>query len=152
MSTIPLISTKQTITSHLKSLNIKKNIYNTGNPGLVLWQAQTCGGVKPLNGIPTLPHLTIGFLMTIDIKKAIIKKKTAQIHFHPKKPHVIKKMNGNINIDSTIAGSMNDNINIDSTIAGSMNDNINIDSTIAGSMNDNINIDSTIAGSMNVCS
>jgi hypothetical protein len=33
----------------------------------------------------------------------------------------ITKMNDNINMDSTIAGSMNDNINMDSTIAGSMN-------------------------------
>jgi len=48
-------------------------------------------------------------------------KKPAQIRFHSKRPHTITKMNDNINIDSTIAGSMNDNINIDSTIAGSMN-------------------------------
>ena len=45
---------------------------------------------------------------------------------------------------------MNDNINMVSTIAGSMNDNINMVSTIAGSMNDNINKVSTIAGSMNI--
>jgi hypothetical protein len=42
-------------------------------------------------------------------------------------------MNGNINMDSTTAGSMNGNINMDSTTAGSMNGNINMDSTTAGS-------------------
>ena len=59
-------------------------------------------------------------------------------------------MNGNINMDSTIAGSMNGNIN-----TGQYNSWVNtvtsqwvMDSTIAGSMNGNINMDSTIAGSM----
>jgi hypothetical protein len=33
-------------------------------------------------------------------------------------------INGNINMDSTKAGSMNDNINMNSTIAASINDNI----------------------------
>jgi hypothetical protein len=28
---------------------------NVGNPGPGLRQAQNCGGVKPFNGIPTLP-------------------------------------------------------------------------------------------------
>ena len=28
--------------------------YDDGNPGSGLGQAQTCGGVKPLNGTPTL--------------------------------------------------------------------------------------------------
>jgi histidinol phosphatase-like enzyme len=37
------------------------------------------------------------------------------------RPAFPTKMNDNINIDSTIAGSVNDNINIDSTIAGSVN-------------------------------
>jgi hypothetical protein len=58
-------------------------------------------------------------------------------------------MNGNINMDSRIAGSMNDNM--DSRIAGSMNGNINMDSRIAGSMNDNINMYNTIAGLITVC-
>jgi hypothetical protein len=57
------------------------------------------------------------------------------IRFHSKRPHSTTKMNDNINMNSTIAGSMNDNINMNSTIAGSMNDNINMNSTIAGSMN-----------------
>jgi hypothetical protein len=31
--------------------------YDVGNPGLVLGQTQTCGRVKPVNGIPTLPSM-----------------------------------------------------------------------------------------------
>jgi hypothetical protein len=45
-------------------------------------------------------------------------KKPAQIRFHSKRPHINTKMNDNINIDSTIAGSMNDNINMANAIAG----------------------------------
>ena len=56
--------------------------------------------------------------------------KPAQIRFHSNRPHTITKMNGNIKMDSKIAGSMNDNINMDSIIARSMNNNINMDSTI----------------------
>jgi len=33
-------------------------------------------------------------------------KKAAQTGFHSKRPHTITKMNDNINIDSTIAGSV----------------------------------------------
>jgi hypothetical protein len=29
--------------------------YDVGNPGSGLVEAQKCGGVKPVNGIPTLP-------------------------------------------------------------------------------------------------
>ena len=29
--------------------------YDVGNPGHGLRQSQKCGGVKPVNGIPTLP-------------------------------------------------------------------------------------------------
>jgi len=47
---------KQTITSHLHSLNTKKTMtYDIGNPGPGLGQAQKCGWVKPFNGIPPLP-------------------------------------------------------------------------------------------------
>jgi hypothetical protein len=66
-------------------------------------------------------------------KQAI--KKPAQMHFHSKRSHTITKMDNNINMDSSKAGSMNDNINMDSSKAGSMNDNINMDSSKAGSMN-----------------
>jgi hypothetical protein len=55
-STIPLISTKRTITGHLNLLNTKKTTtYDVGNPGPGLGQAQKCGRVKPVNEIPTLP-------------------------------------------------------------------------------------------------
>ena len=55
--TIPLISTKQTITSHLKSLNTIKQTttYDVGNPCPGLGQAQGCGWVKPVNEILTSP-------------------------------------------------------------------------------------------------
>jgi len=57
-STIPPISTKQTTTSHLKSLNIKKIMTNdVRNPGPCLGQTQKCVRVKPVNGIPSLPPL-----------------------------------------------------------------------------------------------
>ena len=42
-STIPPISTKQTTTSHLKSMNIKKRTYDFGNPGPDLGQAEKSG-------------------------------------------------------------------------------------------------------------
>ena len=54
-STIPPISTRRTITSHLKSLNSKKATTNDeGKSGPGLRQAQKGGRVKPNNGIPTL--------------------------------------------------------------------------------------------------
>jgi hypothetical protein len=40
---LPLIFTK------------KKTTYDVGNPGPGLEQTQACGGVKPVNGIPTFP-------------------------------------------------------------------------------------------------
>ena len=48
MVTFPPISTKQTITSHLKSLIIKKiTTYYVRNPGIGLRQAPKCDGIKP---------------------------------------------------------------------------------------------------------
>ena len=44
----PLILTE--LTEHKKYLT-----YDIGNPGPGLWRAQKCGGVKPVNGIPTPP-------------------------------------------------------------------------------------------------
>jgi hypothetical protein len=41
------------IRSHLNSLNIKKT-YDVGNSCPGLGQAHKCGGVKPVNEIPTL--------------------------------------------------------------------------------------------------
>ena len=51
-STIPPISTKQTVTSHLSSLNTKKTTtYDAGYPGPGLGHVQTQKGgvVKPVN-------------------------------------------------------------------------------------------------------
>ena len=52
------ISTKRAITSHLNWLSTKQNgettTYDVGNPVPGLRQAQQYGGIKPLNGIPTL--------------------------------------------------------------------------------------------------
>jgi hypothetical protein len=40
----------------LNSLKTKKTrAYDVGNPGTDLGQVQKCGGVKSINGIPTLP-------------------------------------------------------------------------------------------------
>jgi hypothetical protein len=44
------------MTSHFKPLNITKTTtYDVGNPGLGFEQAQKCGRVKLIYGIPTLP-------------------------------------------------------------------------------------------------
>ena len=59
------INKAKTIASHLNSLNTKKTMtYDIGHPDHGLGQAQKCGGVKLLNGIPTLPLLVIGSPMT----------------------------------------------------------------------------------------
>jgi len=53
--TIPPISTKRTTTFYLNLLNTKNNTtFNFNNPCPDLGQAQKCGGVKPVNWIPTL--------------------------------------------------------------------------------------------------
>jgi hypothetical protein len=69
----------------------KKKDHNIQHRKSKLRQTQTCGRVKLINGIPTLPLLIIGSPLTIQIKG---NKKTT-------------KMNDNINMDmdSTIAGS-----------------------------------------------
>ena len=67
----------------------KITIDNIGSPSSVLRQTQKCGRVKPDNGIPTLSLLIIGSPLAIQIKG---NKKTT-------------KMNDNINMDGTIAGS-----------------------------------------------
>jgi hypothetical protein len=52
MSIIPPISTKRTITSHLKSLNIKQTMTcRDGHPGPGLVQAQKCWSYLQVNGI-----------------------------------------------------------------------------------------------------
>ena len=47
--------TNNHLASELSSLNKKKTTtHDFGNPGPGLGQAQKCGGVKPVNEIPTL--------------------------------------------------------------------------------------------------
>jgi hypothetical protein len=49
-------STNKTITSHLNSTEQKKTMtFDIKNSGPGLGQAQKGGGVKPINGMPTLP-------------------------------------------------------------------------------------------------
>ena len=57
-SEIPPILTKQTITFHLNSLNIKRGIttYDVINSDPGVGQAQTCSGVKLVNVISTIPY------------------------------------------------------------------------------------------------
>ena len=58
--TIPTISTKWRITSHLNSLNTKKTMTDdVVNPGPGLGQAQKGGGVKLVNGHPQLLIWTV---------------------------------------------------------------------------------------------
>jgi hypothetical protein len=50
------ISTKRKNTSFKKKKKKNKpTTYVVGNPGPGLGQAQKCGGVNPVNGIPNLP-------------------------------------------------------------------------------------------------
>jgi hypothetical protein len=59
-STMPSLSTKRTITSHIKPLNIKKNtISDDGRPGHYLGKAQKCDGVKPVNGNPNHGYIHV---------------------------------------------------------------------------------------------
>ena len=60
-STIPPMSTNQTITSHLKPSSTKKKTmtYDVRNPGSGLKQANKCCVVKPFNETPTFPLLII---------------------------------------------------------------------------------------------
>jgi hypothetical protein len=56
-STIPPISTKRKIISHLKSLSIKKTLpYDVDNLGRYIW---ICGGAKPIDGISHLRFLNM---------------------------------------------------------------------------------------------
>jgi len=48
----------------------KTTIYDAGNAGPGLGQAQKCGGVKTVNGIPTRSLLIIG-LFTFNFKKCV---------------------------------------------------------------------------------
>ena len=76
LSTIAPISTKEAITSHLKSLNIKKTPHhnNVWNPGPDSGQAQKCGCIKPFNDITTLPVLITRSPTVIQMYKQTIKR------------------------------------------------------------------------------
>ena len=92
--TMPPISTKRTITSHLHSLNTKKTTtYYFGNSDPCLGWAHKCDGVKPVKGIATFPSLCIY-------------KQTTQICTYSlplKRPTYITKNGRQHNMDSTIA-------------------------------------------------
>jgi hypothetical protein len=65
-TTVPPISTKQTITPHLNSLLHEKKrtmTYDAGNPRPGLGQVQKCGEVKPVYRIQT--PLLIAFIMNL---------------------------------------------------------------------------------------
>jgi hypothetical protein len=50
---MPPLSTKQTIISHFNSMNTKILLHvGDQDPGLV--QANKCGGLRPVNGVPTV--------------------------------------------------------------------------------------------------
>jgi hypothetical protein len=54
-TTIPPISTKQTTTSHLNSLNINNTtIFGVANPSIVIGQPQTYGGVINICYVQTI--------------------------------------------------------------------------------------------------
>jgi hypothetical protein len=62
-SSIPPMSTKQTITSHLNWTHWtqKRQWHDVGNPSPDVGQAQKCGRVKSVNGIPTLASWKLYF-------------------------------------------------------------------------------------------
>jgi len=69
-SSIPAISTKRTITSYLKWTHWtpkETTIYDIGNPCSGLGQAHKCSGVKSVNGIPLLDHLSLMLSSVADI-------------------------------------------------------------------------------------
>jgi hypothetical protein len=46
-----------------------RHTYHDGNPSTDVGQAQKCGRVKPVNGIPNLPHDSWIFSSNTDINK-----------------------------------------------------------------------------------
>ena len=68
ISTNTNVSTKRTITSHLKIIElIIDKTYEVGNPVAGLGQAQTYGGVKQINGIPNPSYLIIAYPTAIHL-------------------------------------------------------------------------------------
>jgi hypothetical protein len=60
----------------------------------VLGQTRKCAGVKPVSGIPAISLINVN----TDVSKL---KQTCTDSFPLKRPHIITKMNDNINMDST---------------------------------------------------
>ena len=77
--------------------------YDIGNPGLE--QAQKCAMVKSVNGISTIPSDN-WILNNMKELNKVNNKKPAQIHFQSKRSYIITKINNNINLGKTIAGSV----------------------------------------------
>ena len=103
-STNPPISTKWTIISHLNPLNIiPTTTYDVRTPDSSLGQTQRCGRVKSSNWAPNPFPLIIRPLTANKYKQTI---KTPHIFVSRQKKYV-KKMNDNINMDSTMAEPMN---------------------------------------------
>ena len=79
-SSIPPISTKRTITSHLNwtrwTQKKHPNAYYFGHSGPGLGQAQRCGGVTPVNGISALPSCVDMFVKVEQLRvlSSIIRK------------------------------------------------------------------------------
>ena len=100
-STIPPISTKRTITSHL--LTEHKKDHNTWRWESRYWirEAQKCGGVKQVNGPQ---HFTLNNRVS-NINTLINDKKKK---LHTQKGRILSQnMKDNISMNSTIAVSMN---------------------------------------------
>lgn len=63
-----LIETKRTITSYCKPLNVTKTTtYEVESSGHGLGPPNKCGGVKPVDKIPTPPLLIMGSTTAIHI-------------------------------------------------------------------------------------
>jgi hypothetical protein len=93
LSTIPSVSTKRTLTTHLNTLNIIR-------PRHINLEIHVLGTGRKM-WIPPL------FSWQLDLQRQAIKNKPAQIRFHTKKRHYHTTFKDNIKMKSTMARSMN---------------------------------------------
>jgi hypothetical protein len=77
ISLVTSMNTDQTTISHLTSINPDQIVY--GSPGHGFDNAQKCGGVKPMDGIPTILDNWIS-------SSNADKTKNEQIRFHSHRP------------------------------------------------------------------